>query len=60
MVQAIQEIANVMDIRTVAEFVQDRKALPMLAEIGVNFAQGYGIAEPFPLSNLADLTRKSG
>jgi EAL domain-containing protein (putative c-di-GMP-specific phosphodiesterase class I) len=60
MVQAIQEIANVMDIRTVAEFVQDRKALPVLAEIGVNFAQGYGIAEPFPLSNLADLTRRSG
>jgi diguanylate cyclase (GGDEF)-like protein/PAS domain S-box-containing protein len=60
MVRAIQQIANVMDIRTVAEFVQDRAALPKLAEIGVNFAQGYGIAEPFPLSDLADRTRKSG
>ena len=43
-------IAKIMQIKTVAEFVEDDAILQQLNEIGVDYAQGYGIARPTPLS----------
>ena len=43
-------IAEIMKIRTVAEFVEDDKILQQLQEMGVDYAQGYGIERPQPLS----------
>lgn len=43
-------IAKIMRIKTVAEFVEDDAILQQLNEIGVDYAQGYGIARPTPLS----------
>jgi EAL domain-containing protein (putative c-di-GMP-specific phosphodiesterase class I) len=37
-------------MQTIAEFVEHADTLPMLRKVGVNFAQGFGIAEPGPLS----------
>ena len=38
-----------MNIRTIAEHVEDRGALLKLREIGVNYAQGFFIGHPEPL-----------
>ena len=49
MVKSINEIGHVMGIRTIAEFVENDAILSKLKEIGVDYAQGYGIAKPEPL-----------
>ncbi len=46
MVKSINEIAQVMGIKTIAEFVEDRKIWDMLRELGVNYGQGYYLGEP--------------
>ncbi|HEX2642037.1 MAG TPA: EAL domain-containing protein [Thermoanaerobaculia bacterium] len=38
-----------MGIRTIAESVENRATLEALREIGVDYAQGFGIARPEPL-----------
>jgi diguanylate cyclase (GGDEF)-like protein/PAS domain S-box-containing protein len=53
MVEAIHRIGNVMGIATVAEFVESEEILACLRSIGVDYAQGYGIARPQPLEELA-------
>ena len=41
-----------MGKRTIAEFVEDDDVLDRLKEIGVDYAQGYRIDRPHPLSEL--------
>jgi diguanylate cyclase (GGDEF)-like protein/PAS domain S-box-containing protein len=48
MVEAINNIGHVMGIQTIAEFVENKETLAMLKQIGVDHAQGYGIAKPQP------------
>jgi diguanylate cyclase (GGDEF)-like protein/PAS domain S-box-containing protein len=50
LVESIHQIGQVMGIRTIAESVENRETLELLLEIGVDYAQGYGIAIPEPLS----------
>ncbi|MCK6370215.1 MAG: EAL domain-containing protein [Gammaproteobacteria bacterium] len=47
-VAAIAEVARVMQLETVAEYVQDEAALELLRSLNISFAQGYvvGAAEP--------------
>lgn len=52
MVNAINDIAHQIGMKTVAEFVEDDETLELLRKIGVDFAQGYGIGRPLPLSDL--------
>lgn len=52
MVKAINEIGHVMGMQTIAEFVENDGIKGMLREIGVNYAQGYGIHKPQPLEEL--------
>ncbi|MUH00154.1 EAL domain-containing protein [Scytonema sp. UIC 10036] len=49
MVEAINQIGHVMGIQTIAEFVENEDILNILKAIGVDYAQGYGIARPHPL-----------
>jgi diguanylate cyclase (GGDEF)-like protein/PAS domain S-box-containing protein len=49
MVNAIFQLGKVMGIETIAEFVENDATLQVLAKIGVDYAQGYGIARPRPL-----------
>jgi Amt family ammonium transporter len=49
MVEAINQIGQVMGLQTIAEFVENDQILQQLKEIGVNYAQGYGISVPKPL-----------
>ncbi len=53
MVKSINEIGQVMGKKTIAEFVETPAILKKLKKIGVDFAQGYTIAKPVPLSTTA-------
>jgi diguanylate cyclase (GGDEF)-like protein/PAS domain S-box-containing protein len=48
MVKSINEIGKVMGKTTVAEFVESEAVRNKLRELGIDYAQGYGIAEPEP------------
>jgi EAL domain-containing protein (putative c-di-GMP-specific phosphodiesterase class I) len=48
MVKTIARIASVMGIQTIAEFVENDAILMKLKALGVDYAQGYGIAKPCP------------
>jgi EAL domain-containing protein (putative c-di-GMP-specific phosphodiesterase class I) len=49
MVESIHNIGSVLKLKTIAEFVENAEILSALKEVGVDFAQGYGIARPKPL-----------
>lgn len=48
-VEAINRIAHIMEIKTVAEYVENKDIMLKLRQIGIDFAQGYGIAKPSSL-----------
>ncbi len=48
-VESINQIAHLMNIKTIAEFVESEVVFMKLKEIGVDFAQGYWIAKPAAL-----------
>jgi diguanylate cyclase (GGDEF)-like protein/PAS domain S-box-containing protein len=49
-IQAVVDIARGLGKRTVAEMVGDQETLDLLAELGVDHAQGYHIGKPAPLA----------
>ena len=49
MVHAINYVGQTLRIKTIAEFVENKETLEALRDIGVDYAQGYGIAKPQPL-----------
>jgi len=52
MVKSINEVGQVMGIKTIAEYAASESIIKTLKEIGVDNAQGYAIARPVPLSSL--------
>ena len=57
MVAAITQVAKVMDLETVAEYVENEKTRKLVAELGVHYAQGHAIGKPMPLEDvLGDLS----
>ena len=46
MVRSINEIGHLTGKQTIAEFAENAEIIEMLANIGVDFAQGYGISQP--------------
>ena len=46
MVEVINHIGHVMQIETIAEFVENNAILDALRRMGVDNAQGYGIEKP--------------
>jgi EAL domain-containing protein (putative c-di-GMP-specific phosphodiesterase class I) len=48
MVESINQIGQVMGLKTIAEFVENDAILEELKKIGVNYGQGYGIGKPEP------------
>jgi EAL domain-containing protein (putative c-di-GMP-specific phosphodiesterase class I) len=41
-------------VHTIAEFVEDDKTLAALKEAGIDYAQGFGIDRPGPISKTLD------
>ena len=60
-VAAISEVARVMQLDSVAEFVQDEATLALLRKLGITWAQGYLFGQPASLSErIAGLAGKNG
>ena len=56
MVTAITQVAKVMKLETVAEYVETDEALELIRKIGVDYAQGHLISKPVTLTDvLSDL-----
>jgi len=51
-VQAIIGVARQFEIKTIAEGVEDQATLQELHRMGVDYAQGYWIGRPIPLTEL--------
>ncbi len=49
-VVAISDVAKKIGVKTIAEFVENDQIKLKLDEIGIDFAQGFGIAQPQPLT----------
>ncbi|MGH1372363.1 MAG: EAL domain-containing protein [Cellvibrionaceae bacterium] len=49
MVSTINHLAHSMSLKTVAEYVETDALKQKLADIGVDFVQGFGISRPHPL-----------
>lgn len=53
-VRALVQACQGMGIKTIAEFVTDQTTMDMVRELGVDFAQGYHLGKPEPVSALRD------
>jgi EAL domain-containing protein (putative c-di-GMP-specific phosphodiesterase class I) len=57
MVKSINEVGQVMGIKTIAEYAASDNIISCLKEIGVDHAQGYAVSRPLPLSAINDEER---
>ncbi len=58
-VESINQIGHVMGLTTIAEFVENDAILKTLEDIGVDYAQGYGVHVPAPLADLKQMLELS-
>jgi len=56
MVRSIKEIGHVMGKLVIAKSVESEAVLQKLREIGVDYAQGFGISPPQPIDEIASVT----
>ena len=54
MVKSINDVGQVMGIKTIAEYTTSTRIIECLREIGVDYAQGYAVARPVPLTSFDD------
>ena len=63
MVAAITQVATVMELETVAEYVENMKTKTLITKLGVDFAQGHAVGKPANLervlAGLMDQTQSS-
>ncbi len=52
MLRFCRRVASLLEIETVAEFVENESILECLREMGINYAQGYHISKPFNITEL--------
>lgn len=53
LVKSINDVAHALGKQTIAEFVETQAALTKLRQIGVDYAQGFGLHRPQPLNGKA-------
>jgi EAL domain-containing protein (putative c-di-GMP-specific phosphodiesterase class I) len=56
-ITAVVSLAQAFGIRTVAEGVEDAETLELMADLGVDEAQGYFLGRPGPSEDLGPGTR---
>ncbi len=49
MVESINQVGHIMEMKTIAEWVEDESTLLLLKEMGVDYSQGYLTGKPIPL-----------
>lgn len=59
MVRSINELCHFLDLKTIAEYVENMEIMETLREIQVDYAQGFGIAKPCRLDSLTTEIRTS-
>ena len=52
MVRSLNAISKLMDIKTIAEYVENEEILETLKDIGIDYVQGYVISKPVPLEQV--------
>ena len=52
MVAAITQVAKVMELETVAEYVESKKIKTLITKLGVDYAQGHAIGKPVSLDSV--------
>jgi EAL domain-containing protein (putative c-di-GMP-specific phosphodiesterase class I) len=55
MVSSIKDVAKAMGMETIAEFVESSDVMVELGKMGLDYAQGYGVAKPKPLAEFSSL-----
>jgi len=55
MVEAINKVVQTMNIFTVAESVEDEKTAKLLAEMGINYGQGFHFGKPISIREIGTL-----
>ena len=59
LVESINHVGHVMQIKTIAECVEDAETLEALREMKVDYAQGYEVAHPLSLKEVLNSHRPS-
>jgi EAL domain-containing protein (putative c-di-GMP-specific phosphodiesterase class I) len=59
MVRSIQQLGRTLGMLTIAEYVESEAILQQLVEIGIDYAQGYAIERPVPLTAVQNAVRDS-
>ncbi|MEZ5536903.1 MAG: EAL domain-containing protein [Thiolinea sp.] len=54
MIKAVHEVGRVMELKTIAELVEDSETMSQLRTIGVDYAQGFHCGKPFPFMHLCE------
>ncbi|MFA5081270.1 MAG: DUF1631 family protein [Hydrogenophilaceae bacterium] len=57
MVKSMNDIGHSLGMKTVAEYVANPEILDLVREIGVDYGQGYELAKPIPIDELAGQLR---
>ena len=51
-VQSVTQVGHTMNLKVVAEYVENDKIMAVLRSMGVDFGQGYGISRPKPIKEM--------
>ena len=54
MVAAITQVAKVMELETVAEYVETVEIRDLLKELGVDYAQGHAVGKPVAFAKVME------
>jgi EAL domain-containing protein (putative c-di-GMP-specific phosphodiesterase class I) len=54
MVAAITQVARVMRLETVAEYVESEQIKTFVTRLGVDYAQGHAVGRPAPLDQILE------
>ena len=52
MVQSINQVGHTMNLKIIAEYVENDQIVEILREMGVDYGQGYEIAKPIPIEEV--------
>ncbi len=55
MIHSLSHMSKAMNLKTIAEFVEDEHTAKLLNRLGVNYAQGYYCGRPLPLERLENV-----
>ncbi|WP_457567530.1 EAL domain-containing protein [Desulfurobacterium sp.] len=58
-VSLISFMAKIFHVKTIAEYVEDKKTVEILKELNIDYGQGYYFSKPLPVSKVKDVTIKT-